>query len=95
MIQHDRFNRSALQTTVVAAITSNLLLAGMPGNVCLKKGEANLPRPSVVNVTQVRTIDRARLGERIGALTPRRLRDVLSGLALVFGIDELEDAGLQ
>ena len=95
VIQHDRFNRSALQTTVVAAITSNLLLAGMPGNVRLKKGEANLPRPSVVNVTQVRTIDRDRLGERIGALTPRRLRDVLVGLALVFGIDELGDAGLE
>lgn len=95
MIQHDRFNRSALQTTVVAAITSNLLLAGMPGNVRLKKGEANLPRPSVVNVTQVRTIDRDRLGERIGALTPRRRRDVLVGLALVFGVDELGDAGLE
>jgi mRNA interferase MazF len=95
VIQHDRFNRSALQTTVVAAITSNLLLAGMPGNVRLKKGEANLPRPSVVNVTQVRTIDRDRLGERIGALTPRRLRDVLVGLALVFGVDELGDAGLE
>jgi len=95
VIQHDRFNRSALQTTVVAAITSNLLLAGMPGNVRLKKGEANLPRPSVVNVTQVRTIDRDRLGERIGALTPRRRRDVLVGLALVFGVDELGDAGLE
>ena len=55
----------------------------------LKKGEANLPRPSVVNVTQVRTIDRDRLGNPIGVLSPRRVRDVLLGLALVFGLDEL------
>jgi mRNA interferase MazF len=89
VIQHDRFNRSAIQTTVVAAITSNVLLAGMPGNVRLKKGEANLPRPSVVNVTQVRTVDRGRLGDLIGALSPRRVHDVLLGLALVFGLGEL------
>jgi len=96
VIQHDRFNRSAIQTTVVAAITSNLLLAGMPGNVRLKKGEGNLPQPSVVNVTQVRTVDRDRLGDLIGALSPRRVRHVLLGLALVFGLDELrrEDLGV-
>jgi mRNA interferase MazF len=91
VVQHDRFNRSAIQTTLVAAITSNLLLAKVPGNVRLKKGEANLPRPSVVNVTQVRTIDRDRLGESIGVLSAPRIRQVLQGLALVFGLDELVD----
>jgi mRNA interferase MazF len=89
VIQHDRFNRSAIQTTVVAAITSNLRLAGMPGNVRLRKGEANLPRPSVVNVTQLRTVDRDRLTERVGHLAPARVREVLDGLALVFGLDAL------
>jgi mRNA interferase MazF len=49
VVQHDRFNRSAISTTVVAAITSNRRLAAMPGNVALRKGEANLPRASVVN----------------------------------------------
>ena len=44
VIQHDRFNRSAIPTTIVAAVTSNLKMAGVPGNVRLKKGEANLPR---------------------------------------------------
>ena len=62
VVQDDSFNRSAINTTVVAAITSNLRLGAMPGNVQLRKGEANLARPSVVNVTQLRTIDRARLG---------------------------------
>ncbi|TMA31433.1 MAG: type II toxin-antitoxin system PemK/MazF family toxin [Deltaproteobacteria bacterium] len=47
VVQHDRFNRSAIRTTVVAAVTSNLRLGAMPGNVRLRKGEANLPRASV------------------------------------------------
>lgn len=90
VVQHDRFNRSAIQTTVVAAVTSNLMLAGMPGNVRLKRGEANLLRPSVINVTQIRTVDRQRLTERIGALSPVRIRELLQGLSLVFGWDDLQ-----
>jgi len=87
VVQHDRYNRSAIQTTIVAAITSNLRLAAMPGNVRLRKGEANLPRASVVNVTQVRTLDRDRLDECLGAVSPTRLREILEGLALVMGLD--------
>ncbi len=87
IVQHDRFNRSAIATTVVAAITSNLRLAAMPGNVRLPKGEANLPRACVVNVTQLLTIDRARVGRPLGALSHARLRQVLQGLALLFGSD--------
>src|SRR5689334_5338436 len=87
VVQHDRFNRSAISTSVVAAITSNLRLAAMPGNVRLRKGEANLPRPSVVNVSQVLTIDRTRLAERVGSLGGERLRAVLGGLAPLVGIE--------
>jgi len=72
VIQHDRFNRSKINTTVVAAITSNLRLAAIPGNVRLRRGEANLTRACVVNVTQLRTVDRARLAEPLGQLSPRR-----------------------
>jgi mRNA interferase MazF len=90
VVQHDRFNRSAISTTVVAAVTSNLRLAAAPGNVRLSRGEGGLPRPSVVNVSQIRTIDRTRLGERVGALRPARLRMVLRGLALLLGTDELD-----
>jgi len=89
VVQHDRFNRSAINTTIVAAITSNLRLAAMPGNVRLRKGEAGLTKASVVNVSQLRTIDRSRLGARVGALSPSRTREVLEGLALVLGTDEL------
>ena len=87
IVQHDRFNRSAMATTVVAAITSNLRLAAMPGNVRLPKGEANLPRACVVNVTQLLTIDRDRLGRPLGALSHAHVRQVLQGLALLFGSD--------
>lgn len=87
VVQHDRFNRSAIDTTIVAAVTSNLRLAAMPGNVRLRKGEAGLGRASVVNVSQVRTVDRARLVEQVGRLDELRLRQVLEGLALVFGTE--------
>ena len=90
VVQHDRFNRSAIRTTVVAAVTSNLRLAAMPGNVRLRRGEGNVPRPSVVNVSQLLTIDRARLTECLGTLGSERLRDVLRGLALLFGIESAE-----
>jgi mRNA interferase MazF len=89
IVQHDRFNRSAISTTVVAAITSNVRLGAMPGNVRLRKGEAGLPRASVVNVSQIRTIDRTRLGDRVGLLGTSRMHDVLRGLSLLFGTDEV------
>jgi len=91
VIQDDRFNRSAINTTVVAAITSNLHLAAMPGNVRLRKGEANLSRASVVNVTQLRTVDRSRVAESVGTLSAARMNEVRRGLALVLGIDRLTE----
>jgi mRNA interferase MazF len=89
IVQDDRFNRSAISTTVVAAITSNLRLGDMPGNVRLRRGEAGLPRPCVVNVSQIQTVDRTRLRERVGALGPARMRDVLKGLTLLLGTDSI------
>lgn len=87
IVQGDAFNRSAINTTVVSAITSNLRLGLMPGNVRLRKGEAGLPRPSIVNVSQLRTIDRARLIDRVGAVSEHRLEEILRGVSLVFGLD--------
>ncbi len=80
VLQHDRFNRTRLNTAVVVAITSNLKYARFPGNVRLRAGEAGLPRASVVNITQVATVDRAQLGEKLGRLTARRLGDVWEGV---------------
>jgi len=94
VVQHDRFNRSAISTTVVAAVTSNLRLGAMPGNVRLRRDEAGLPRASVVNVSQIRTINQSRLGDRVGVLGPAKLRDVLKGLALLLGTDEVAGNGV-
>ncbi len=59
VIQCDSFNESRINTVVVAAVTSNLRLAKTPGNVLLDSGESNLPRDSVVNVSQILTIDKS------------------------------------
>jgi len=79
IIQNDLLNKSKIQTTVVALLTSNLKLARIPGNVRLKKGEANLPKPSVVVVSQIATADKSRLMEKIGTLSKERLAQVIDG----------------
>lgn len=83
VVQNDLFNRSALQTTIICVITSNPKRARLPGNVQLAAGEAGLPLPSVVNVSQLYTVDKDDLVERIGTLSPDRLAEVLAGLNLV------------
>ena len=83
VLQHDRFNRSRIQTTVVVAITSTLKYAELPGNVVLRKGEAGLPRPSVVNATQVATIDCSHVTSIIGHLSQERLLEIWEGVRLV------------
>jgi mRNA interferase MazF len=83
VVQNNLFNRSRIGTVIVCALTSNLRRAAAPGNVPLGKGEANLPRPSVVNVSQVYTVDKAALVERTGAVSAARLREILDGLRLL------------
>lgn len=80
IVQNDAFNASRISTVVVAVITSNVRLAEAFGNVALRKGEAGLRRASVVNVSQVATVDRSMLDGRIGQLTRRRLGEVLGGI---------------
>lgn len=89
VVQNDVFNASRIQTTVLCAVTSNLARAKAPGNLLLRKGEANLPRPSVVNVSQVVTIDKSVLKEKIGTLSRQRVREIVSGLRLVLEPREL------
>ena len=87
VVQSDVFNRSRIATTVVCLITSNMDRAAAPGNIALKKGDARLPKPSVVNVSQVVTVDKLDLEERIGRLPDPILAVVLAGLQLVFERD--------
>ena len=83
VVQSDLFNRSRLSTTVVCVITPDLARAEAPGNLLLSKGEANLPKRSVVNVTQLFTVDKSQLVEKIGTLSARRVSEILDGIALV------------
>ncbi len=84
VVQNDIFNRSAIGTSVVCLITSNLSRANAPGNVLLKKGEANLPKASVVNVSQVMTVDKSELVEFSGELSNLAIDAVRDGLHLLF-----------
>ena len=83
MVQADSFNLSRIQTAIVAVVTSNVELADAPGNVLLPARSAGLPRDSVVNVSQLLTLDRGFLTEYAGALSPRQQRSVDEGLRIV------------
>ncbi|MCU0508789.1 MAG: type II toxin-antitoxin system PemK/MazF family toxin [Anaerolineae bacterium] len=84
VLQSDNLNDTRIATVVVCILTTNMRRAEAIGNVTLAAGEAGLPRPSIANVTQIYTLDRSRLGEYVGALAPRRLRQVLEGVSRVF-----------
>lgn len=86
VIQSDRFNQSAIQTVVVALISKNLSLAKAPGNVSLSARTSRLPLESVVNVSQLITIDRALLTEYISALPEKKVRAVEDGVRLVLDL---------
>jgi mRNA interferase MazF len=83
IIQNNLFNRSHIKTVLVCPLTSNLKRANAPGNVLLEKGEANLPKQSVVNVSQVFTVDKNQLDEFIGSLSSKRISEILNGIKLV------------
>ncbi len=83
VIQNNVFNRSRINTVVVCSLTSNLKRAKSPGNVLLEKGEANLLRQSVINITQIFTVDKGDLTEKIGSLSRDRIAQVLEGIDML------------
>jgi len=84
-VQGDALNRSRISTVVCVPLTSNLRWADAPGNVLLSARAARLPKDSVANVSQIVTLDRSFLSERVGRLTRRQLDAILDGIALVLG----------
>jgi mRNA interferase MazF len=90
VIQNNIFNQSRINTVVVCALTTNIKRANAPGNVLLEMGEANLPRQSVVVVSQIFTVDKAQLGEYIGSVTKRRIKQILAGIQLLTEPREIE-----
>ena len=87
VLQADAFNRSKLRTVVVASLTSNLRLAAAPGNVLCRPKGTRLSKPSVINVSQISTVDRQYLLERLGALPGQVLHEVEEGVRLVLGLE--------
>ena len=86
VIQANEFNASRIQTVAVAAITSNVKLVRAPGNVLCARRDTGLSRNSVINVSQIVTLDKSLLTERVGALPLRVLRQVEDGLRLVLAL---------
>lgn len=83
VVQNNIFNQSRIHTVVVCALTSNLARAKVPGNVALDQGEANLPKASVVNISQIFTVDKNDLIEKIGTLSPECVVQILDGIRLL------------
>jgi mRNA interferase MazF len=83
VVQNDVYNRSRIGTVVVCSLTSNLKRAEGPGNVLLEAGEGNLPKRSVVNITQIYTVDKDDLIEKIGTISADRVQQILDGIYLL------------
>ena len=86
VIQNDVLNDSKLNTVIVLAVTSTMKYGELPGNVVLKKGEANLKKRCVVNVTQIKSVDKRSVREKIGTLSDKRMTEVYEGIKLIMNI---------
>jgi mRNA interferase MazF len=90
VIQNNIFNHSRINTVVVCSLTSNLKRSNSPGNVTLKKGEADLPKKSVVNISQLFTVNKSDLSEKIGTLSKQRIAQILDGIRLLTEPKEID-----
>ena len=88
IVQNNAFNASRIPTLVVVALTTNLTLGQAFGNISLRQGEAGLPQKSIVNISQIATVDRSMLDGRIGKLTRLRFNEVLRGIFGLIGPTE-------
>lgn len=83
VLQNNIFNVSNINTVVVCSLTTNLIRAKAPGNVALDQGEANLPKKSVVNISQIYTVNKNDLTEKVGQVSEKRMKEILDGLKLL------------
>jgi mRNA interferase MazF len=86
IVQADEFNHSRINTVLAVLLTSNLPLAAAPGNLLLPARATGLMKNSVANVSQVLTVDKSFLTERVGKLTPALMNEVAAGLRLVMDL---------
>jgi mRNA interferase MazF len=86
VIQADGFNRSKIKTVIVVALSSNLALGKLPGNVVLRLAESGLAKDSVMNVSQIVTLNRACLTERVGSVPGELMISLEQGLRMVLDL---------
>jgi len=86
ILQCNAFNKSNINTVVVAAITSNLKYEIMPGNVRLLKGNGGIPKSSIINISQIHSIDRQFIESKIGSLSEEKMLKVKQGIAVLFDL---------
>jgi len=89
IIQNNVFNASRINTVVVCALTSNLKRAEAPGNVLLQKGEGNLKKASVINISQIITVNKSDLVEKIGSLSSATIEKIIEGVKLLVEAREI------
>ena len=87
IIQSDAFNQSKINTVICVVLTSNIRLAQAPGNILFQMKESNLPKDSVINVSQIITLDKSFLSECAGSVSEKIMAKVEMGIKLVLGID--------
>lgn len=86
VVQADSFNASLINTIIVVSMTTNMRLASAPGNLLLTAKQSGLSRNSVVNVSQIITVDKSFLTELVGQLSPKTLTRLEDGLRLVLSL---------
>jgi len=86
VVQNDILNDSNLNTVIMLAMTSTMKFGELPGNVVLRKGEANIPKKCVINVTQIKSVDKQSIREKIGTLPKNTMDKVHEGLKLVMNL---------
>jgi len=87
IVQDNQYNQSRIATVIILSITSNIRLAELPGNVLIGRKESGLPKESVINVSQIATINKSWLENKIGSVLPTLMEEIDYGLGLVLGLN--------
>lgn len=86
VIQSNAINDSKINTVIMLAITSTLRYGDLPGNVTLRKGEANIPKRCVINVSQIKSVDKNSIREKIGTVSKEKMATVKDGVRLILDL---------
>ncbi|MBT3245122.1 MAG: type II toxin-antitoxin system PemK/MazF family toxin [Bacteroidetes bacterium] len=87
IVQDNHYNQSGLATVIVLSITSNTRLSEVPGNIVLTSEESNLPKESVINVSQIVTINKSWLENKVCSISQTLMEEVEYGLGLILGLN--------